>query len=179
MILYGEDRITPAKMVAMALVEFVRRYYPRDTMDVITFGNDAKEVDKEHIAEIAIGPYHTNTADGLKLAQHILKKRRNANKQIFMITDGKPSAVYDQGRLYKNSMGLDPLVLKKTYAEARMCRKSRISLTTFMVAQDNYLVEFVEELTRIVGGQAFYTGLGDLGELIFWDYVSQRRRKMF
>ena len=178
MILYGEDRITPAKMVAIALVEYVKRHYPDDTLDVITFGNEAKQVPAQQITEISIGPYHTNTCDGLKMAQSLLRKRRNANKQIFMITDGKPSAVFDRGRLYKNSFGLDPLVLSKTYAEARNCRKSNIRVSTFMIASDNYLVEFIEKFTQICAGQAFYTGLNQLGEFLFVDYASNRKQKL-
>ena len=163
MILYGEDRITPAKMVAMSLVEFVRRNYPRDTLDVITFGDEAAEIPADRIAYVSVGPFHTNTCDGLRLAQNILRRRKNGNKQIFMVTDGKPSAVFDRGRLYRNSFGLDPLVLSKTFAEARNCRKQKIRVNTFMIAKDPYLVEFVENFSRICGGKAFYTGLDDLG----------------
>ncbi len=178
MILYGEDRITPAKMVAMALVEYVRRHYPRDTIDVITFGDEAREIQADRIAHVAVGPFHTNTCDGLKLAQTLLRRRKNANKQIFMVTDGKPSAIFDRGRLYRNSFGLDPLVLQKTFAEGRNCRKSKIRVCTFMIAQDPYLIEFVEEFTKVSGGQAFYTGLDDLGEFIFVDYAAHRRGKI-
>jgi Ca-activated chloride channel homolog len=178
MILYGEDRITPAKMVAMSLVEFVRRHYPRDTIDVITFGDEAKQIAPNRIAHVAIGPFHTNTCDGLKLAQTLLRRRKSPNKQIFMVTDGKPSAVFDRGRLYKNSMGLDPLVLQKTFAEGRNCRKSKIRVCTFMIAQDPYLIEFVQEFTLVSGGQAFYTGLDGLGEFVFVDYQAHRRGKI-
>jgi Ca-activated chloride channel homolog len=175
MILYGEDRITPAKMVAMSLVEFVRRHYPRDTLDVITFGDEAKQIASDRIAHVAVGPFHTNTCDGLKLAQTLLRRRKNPNKQIFMVTDGKPSAVFDRGRLYRNSFGLDPLVLQKTFAEGRNCRKSKIRVCTFMIAQDSYLIEFVEEFSQVSGGKAFYTGLDGLGEFIFVDYQAHRR----
>jgi len=178
MILYGEDRITPAKMVAMSLVEFVRRHYPRDTLDVITFGDEAKEIPADLIAHVAVGPFHTNTCDGLKLAQTLLRRRKNPNKQIFMVTDGKPSAVFDRGRLYRNSMGLDPLVLQKTFAEGRNCRKNKIRVCTFMIAQDPYLIEFVEEFSRVCAGKAFYTGLDGLGEFIFVDYQAHRRGKV-
>ena len=112
------------------------------------------------------------------MAQSLLKKRRNVNKQIFMVTDGKPSAVYDRGRLYKNSWGLDPLVLSKTYNEARMCKKNKIRVTTFMIAQDNYLTEFVDNFSKIVEGQAFYTGLSHLGKFVFRDYVKNRRKRL-
>lgn len=178
MILYGEDRITPAKMVAMSLVEFVRRNHPRDTLDVITFGDEAERIPPDRIAYVGVGPYHTNTCDGLRLAQSILRRRRNANKRIFMVTDGKPSAVFDRGRLYRNSFGLDPLVLEKTFAEARACRKGGIRVNTFMIAKDPYLVEFVEKFSRICGGKAFYTGLDALGEFIFVDYAGNRRTRL-
>lgn len=178
MILYGEDRITPAKMVAMSLAEFIKRNYPRDTLDVITFGDEAKEIPADKIAYVAVGPYHTNTCDGLRLAQNLLRKRKNSNKQIFMVTDGKPSAVFDRGRLYRNSFGLDPLVLQKTFAEGRACRKNKIRVCTFMIAKDPYLVEFVEEFSRVSGGQAFYTGLDGLGEFIFVDYAAHRKGKI-
>ncbi len=178
MILYGEDRITPAKMVAISLVEYIRRCFPRDTIDVITFGDDAQVIPVDSIAKVAVGPYHTNTCDGLKLAQRLLRRRKNQNKQIFMITDGKPSAVYDRGRLYRNSFGLDPLVLSKTYSEAVNCRKNQIRISTFMIAQDNYLIEFVETFTKLCEGKAFYTGLGNLGEFIFVDYLENRRRRL-
>jgi len=178
MILYGEDRITPAKMVAMSLAEFIKRNYPRDTLDVITFGDEAKEIPADKIAHVAVGPYHTNTCDGLRLAQNLLRKRKNSNKQIFMVTDGKPSAVFDRGRLYRNSFGLDPLVLQKTFAEGRACRKNKIRVCTFMIAKDPYLVEFVEEFSQVSGGQAFYTGLDGLGEFIFVDYAAHRKGKI-
>jgi uncharacterized protein with von Willebrand factor type A (vWA) domain len=178
MILYGEDRITPAKMVAMSLVEFVRRNYPRDTLDVITFGDEAAEIPADKIANVSVGPFHTNTCDGLRLAQSILRRRKNGNKQIFMVTDGKPSAVFDRGRLYRNSFGLDPLVLGKTFAEARNCRKQKIRVNTFMIAKDPYLVEFVETFSRICGGKAFYTGLDALGEFLFVDYAGNRRSRL-
>lgn len=178
MILYGEDRITPAKMVAMSLAEFVKRHYPRDTLDVITFGDEAKEIRADRIAHVAVGPYHTNTCDGLKLARALLRKRKNTNKQIFMVTDGKPSAVFDRGRLYRNSFGLDPLVLQKTFAEGRACRKDKIRVCTFMIAKDPYLIEFVEEFSRVCQGKAFYTGLDGLGEFVFVDYAANRRSKI-
>jgi Ca-activated chloride channel family protein len=178
MILYGEDRITPAKMVAISLVEYVRRRYPRDTIDVITFGDEAQEIPGDRIAQVAVGPFHTNTCDGLRLAQNILRRRKNGNKQIFMVTDGKPSAVFDRGRLYRNSFGLDPLVLSKTFAEARNCRKNKIRVCTFMIARDPYLVEFVENFTKVCAGQAFYTGLDNLGEFVFVDYAAHRKGKI-
>jgi Ca-activated chloride channel homolog len=177
MILYGEDRITPAKNVAISLSEHIRRHYPRDTLDVLTFGDEAQEIPVRDLAKVSVGPFHTNTCDGLRLARSILRRRRNANKRILMVTDGKPSAVFDRGRLYRNSFGLDPIVLDKTYGEARLCRKEKIRVTTFMVASDPLLIEFVEAFTRLCQGQAFYTGLGRLGEFIFVDYAQNRRGK--
>ncbi len=177
MILYGEDRITPAKNVAISLSEHIRRHYPRDTLDVLTFGDEAQEIPVRDLAKVAVGPFHTNTCDGLRLARSLLKRRRNPNKRILMVTDGKPSAVFDRGRLYRNSFGLDPLVLDKTYGEAHLCRKERIRVTTFMVASDPLLIEFVETFTRFCQGQAFFTGLGRLGEFVFVDYAQNRRGK--
>jgi Ca-activated chloride channel homolog len=177
MILYGEDRITPAKNVAISLSEHIRRHYPRDTLDVLTFGDEAQEIPVRDIAKVAVGPFHTNTCDGLRLARSILRRRHNANKRILMVTDGKPSAIFDRGRLYRNSFGLDPLVLEKTYGEAHLCRKEKIRVTTFMVASDPLLIEFVETFTRLCQGQAFFTGLGRLGEFVFVDYAQNRRGK--
>jgi Ca-activated chloride channel homolog len=177
MILYGEDRITPAKTVAISLSEHIRRHYPRDTLDVLTFGDEAQEIPVQDLARVAVGPFHTNTCDGLRLARSILRRRRNPNKRILMVTDGKPSAIFDRGRLYRNSFGLDPLVLEKTYSEAHLCRKEKIRVTTFMVAQDPLLIEFVETFTKLCQGQAFFTGLGRLGEFVFVDYAQNRRGK--
>ncbi len=178
MILYGEDRITPAKIVAMSLVEYIRRHFPRDTIDVVTFGDEATEIPAREIPHISVGPYHTNTCDGLRVAQALLRRRRNPNKQIFMVTDGKPSAIFHKGSLYRNSFGLDPLVLSQTFAEARNCRKSKIRVCTFMIARDAYLIEFVEKFTRLCEGKAFYTGLDNLGDFIFVDYAANRRRRV-
>jgi Ca-activated chloride channel family protein len=178
MVLYGEDRITPAKAVAIGLSEFIRRKHPRDSLDVVAFGDEAWRIPTESLAELAVGPYHTNTADGLRLARDILRKRRAANRRILLITDGKPSCIFDKGRLYKNPFGLDPLVVERTLSEGRRCRREGCLVSTFMIAQDPLLVEFVELFTRAVQGQAFYTGLDDLGAMVLRDWASNRRRKI-
>lgn len=178
MVLYGEDRITPAKMVAIGLSEYIRRRHPRDTIDVLAFGDEAWRIPTASIAELAVGPYHTNTADGLRLAREILRKRRAANRRILMITDGKPSCIFDKGRLYKNSNGLDPLVIERTLAEGRRCFREGCGVSTFMIAHDPMLVEFVELFTRAVQGQAFYTGLDRLGEFVLRDWASNRKKRI-
>jgi uncharacterized protein with von Willebrand factor type A (vWA) domain len=178
MILYGEDRITPAKQVAMALSELISRKYPRDLLEVIVFGDSAQRVHADHIPMISVGPYHTNTRDGLRLARQLLKRSNSPNRQIFMVTDGKPSAMFeDSGRLYKNSFGLDPRIVNKTLDEAVACRREGITISTFMVARDQYLVNFVEELTKANKGRAFYSDLNQLGETVFVDFISNRRKK--
>jgi uncharacterized protein with von Willebrand factor type A (vWA) domain len=176
MILYGEDRITPAKKVAMALAELITRKYPKDTLDIIVFGNDARQIEIKDLPYLQVGPYHTNTVAGLDLAMEILRKRKTRNKQIFMITDGKPSCIKEHGEYYMNSFGLDRKIVNKTIAYALMCRKLKIPITTFMIAKDPYLQEFVEEFTKANQGKAFYTGLKGLGEFIFEDYARNKRR---
>ena len=177
MILYGEDRITPAKQVSLALSELITTRYPKDRLHVLLFGDDAQEVNLNELPFVSVGPFHTNTRAGLRMARSLLRRTRGANKQIFMITDGKPSAMFDDlGRLYKNSFGLDPRIVNKTLDEAVACRREKITISTFMVAQDPYLVNFVEELTKANHGRAYYTGLGKLGEMIFVDYIRNRRR---
>ena len=178
MILYGEDRITPAKQVALALSELVMTRFPKDRLHVILFGDDATEIGVGDIPYVNVGPFHTNTRAGLSMARSLLRRQRGTNRQIFMVTDGKPSAMFDEmGRLYKNSFGLDPKIVNKTLDEAVACRREGITISTFMVAQDPYLVNFVEELTKANHGRAFYTGLGNLGEMVFADYIRNRRRK--
>lgn len=178
MILYGEDRITPAKKVALALAELILTKYPKDSLDVVVFGDKAVQVKLEDIPRIAVGPYHTNTKDALELGRRILRKKRNANKQIFMITDGKPSAIFDRGRLYKNPYGLDRKIVNKTLEEARICRKDKIIITTFMVARDPWLVDFVKQLTEVNQGRAYYSSLNKLGEYIFVDYIRNRKHRL-
>jgi uncharacterized protein with von Willebrand factor type A (vWA) domain len=178
MILYGEDRITPAKQVALALSELIMTRYPKDYLALVTFGNDAQLVSINELPFLTVGPYHTNTKAGLQLARTLLRRRPDANKQVFMVTDGKPSAVYESsGRLYKNSFGLDPKIVNKTLDEAVACRREHIPITTFMVARDPYLINFVEELTKANQGRAYYSSLNNLGEFVFVDYIRNRKKK--
>ncbi|NBV68228.1 MAG: hypothetical protein EBR74_06785 [Flavobacteriia bacterium] len=179
MILYGEDRITPAKKVAMALAELITTSYPKDTLDVIVFGNDAWPIKIKDLPYLNVGPYHTNTVAGLELAMDILRRKRNTNKQIFMITDGKPSCLrMPDGQYYKNSNGLDQMIVEKCYTMAAQARKMHIPITTFMIAQDPYLQSFVEQFTQSNKGKAFYTGLKGLGEMIFHDYETNRKKRI-
>ncbi|MFY7668232.1 MAG: vWA domain-containing protein [Crocinitomicaceae bacterium] len=179
MILYGEDRITPAKKVAMALAELITTSYPKDTLDVIVFGNDAWPIKIKDLPYLNVGPYHTNTVAGLELAMDILRRKRNTNKQIFMITDGKPSCLrLPDGQYYKNSNGLDEFIVEKCYNMAAQARKMHIPITTFMIAQDPYLQSFVEQFTKSNKGKAFYTGLKGLGEMIFHDYETNRKKRI-
>ena len=179
MILYGEDRITPAKKVAMALAELIITRYPKDTLDILVFGNDAKIITLKQLPYLKVGPYHTNTVAGLQLAMDILKKKKNNNKQILMITDGKPSCLrLSDGSYYKNSVGLDPKITNQCYNMAKQAKKLKIPITTFMIASDVYLQHFVREFAKANGGKAFYTGLDNLGEMIFEDYESNRKRKI-
>lgn len=178
MILYGEDRITPAKKVALALSELIMNQYSKDSLDIIAFGNDAWEVTVKDLPYLKVGPYHTNTLAGLELARHILQRKKFSNKQIFMITDGKPSAMFEKGKLYKNSFGLDRKIINKVLDEAVKCRRERITITTFMIASDPYLQNFVRELTESNKGRAYYASLDDLGGYIFEDYIRNRRKKM-
>ena len=179
MILYGEDRITPAKKVAMALAELITTRYPKDTLDIIVFGNDAKIIKLKDIPYLKVGPFHTNTVAGLELGLDILRRKKNTNKQIFMITDGKPSCLnMPDGTYYKNSVGLDPYIVEKCYNKARQARKLGIPITTFMIAQDLHLKKFVQKFTAANQGKAFFTGLKGLGEMIFEDYEKNRRKKL-
>lgn len=178
MILYGEDRITPAKKVAMALAELISTKYPKDTLDIIVFGNQAWPIEIKDLPFLQVGPYHTNTYAGLELAMDILRRRKTHNKQIFMITDGKPTCLLENGKLYKNSFGLDRKIINKTLTQAARCRKLSIPITTFMIARDPYLKKFVQDFTKINHGRAFYSSLKGLGEYIFEDYVRNRRKKM-
>lgn len=178
MILYGEDRITPAKKVAMALAELIRTKYPKDNLDIIVFGNDAWQIQIKDLPYLQVGPYHTNTVAGLELAMDLLRKRKAGNKQIFMITDGKPTCLKNpDGTYYKNSNGQDPKVLRKTINLAAQCRKLKIPVTTFMIAQDPYLQDFVEQFTETNKGKAFYASLEGLGNFIFADYEQNKKRR--
>lgn len=178
MILYGEDRITPAKKVAMALAELITTKYPKDTLDILVFGNDAWQIQIKDLPFLEVGPYHTNTVAGLELAMDLLRKRKNKNKQIFMITDGKPTCLKVGIKYYKNSFGLDSKILNKTLNLAAQCRKINIPVTTFMIASDPYLKEFVKEFTKTNNGSAYYSSLQGLGNLIFEDYKKNRRKKL-
>ena len=179
MILYGEDRITPAKKVAMALAELITTRYPKDTLEILVFGNDAWPIAVKDLPYLKVGPYHTNTVAGLQLAMDMLRRKRNTNKQIFMITDGKPSCLrLKSGEYYKNSNGLDQHIVDKCYTMAQQARKLHIPITTFMIAQDPYLMQFVKEFTRANQGKAFYTGIKGLGEMIFEDYETNRKKKL-
>ncbi|MDJ0646238.1 MAG: VWA domain-containing protein [Flavobacteriaceae bacterium] len=179
MILYGEDRITPAKKVAMALTELITTRYPKDTIDIIVFGNDAWPISIKDLPYLNVGPYHTNTVAGLQLAMDILRRKRNTNKQIFMITDGKPSCLrLPDGTYYKNSVGLDKHIVERCYTMAAQARKLHIPITTFMIAQDPYLMQFVQHFSAANRGKAFYTGLKGLGGMVFEDYENNRKKNI-
>jgi len=178
MILYGEDRITPAKKVALALTELITTRYPKDSLQVVLFGDDAMEVKPEELPYIGAGPFHTNTRAGLQLAQRLLARKKHPNRQIFMITDGKASAVTENGRIYKNPFGMDPKIVSMTLEEAARCRRNRIVITTFMLTDDPTLVGFVDNLTKVNRGRAYYSSADDLGNSVFVDYLRNRRRKM-
>jgi Ca-activated chloride channel family protein len=178
MILYGEDRITPAKMVAMALAEMIKRKYPKDSLDIIVFGDDAWSIQLKDIPYLQVGPYHTNTVAGLELAMSLLRKNKATNKQIFMITDGKPSCIKENGEYYMNSFGLDRKIVNKCLTLAAACKRARIDITTFMLARDSYLKTFIDEFTEANQGKAYFTGLKGLGEMIFRDYTNKKRKKL-
>ncbi len=179
MILYGEDRITPAKKVAMALAELIKTKYPKDTLDIVVFGNDAWPIEVKDLPYLQVGPYHTNTVAGLELAMDILRKRRNTNKQIFMITDGKPTCLKIGKQYYKNSFGLDRKVLTRCMSLATQCKKAKIPITTFMIASDPYLQKFVQEFTETNNGKAFFASLDKLGAFIFRDFESGKRKTVY
>jgi uncharacterized protein with von Willebrand factor type A (vWA) domain len=176
MILYGEDRITPAKKVAMALAELIKTKYPKDTLDIIVFGNDAWPIEVKDLPYLQVGPYHTNTYAGLELAMDILRRRKNTNKQIFMITDGKPTCLKEVNGYYQNSFGLDRKVINKTLTMAAQARRINIPITTFMIATDPYLQQFVREFTQVNNGKAYFSGLNGLGDFIFEDFERGKRK---
>ncbi len=179
MILYGEDRITPAKKVAMALSELITTKYPKDTLDIVVFGNDAWPIEIKDLPYLQVGPYHTNTVAGLELAMDILRRRKNPNKQIFMITDGKPTCLKIGKRYYKNSFGLDRKVVNRCINLAAQCKKLKITITTFMIASDPYLQKFVTEFTETNNGKAFFASLDKLGAFIFKDFESGKRKTVY
>ncbi len=179
MILYGEDRITPAKKVAMALSELITTKYPKDTLDIVVFGNDAWPVEIKDLPYLQVGPYHTNTVAGLELAMDTLRRRKNPNKQIFMITDGKPTCLKIGKRYYKNSFGLDRKVTSRCINLAAQCKKLKIPITTFMIATDPYLQRFVQEFTETNNGKAYFASLDKLGAFIFKDFESGKRKTVY
>jgi uncharacterized protein with von Willebrand factor type A (vWA) domain len=178
MVLYGEDRMTPAKMVGLGLAELIRSRYPKDSLDLVLFGDDAHQVELDQLPYVGAGPYHTNTKAGLRLAQQILRRKKHAHKQVFLITDGKPSCIHEEGRLYKNPFGLDDKIVNRTLDEAVLCRRRGIPITTFMVADDPLLVKFVEDLARLNHGRAYFTGLDELGGTVFRDFIRNRRKRV-
>lgn len=178
MVLYGEDRITPARQVAMAFTELILTKYPRDHLSIVVFGDDAWEIKIEDLPYLQVGPYHTNTQAGLRLARQILLGKKHANKQIFMVTDGKPSMITrSNGQLYRNPAGLDPRIVNRTLDEAVICRKKRIPITTFMVTDDPYLQQFVARLTELNKGRAYFSSVDNLGNYVLWDFVANRKKK--
>ncbi len=175
MILYGEDRFTPAKRVAMALAHLIRTQYPGDSLNLVLFHDSAEELPLSQLARVQVGPYYTNTCEGLRLAQRILARQRKDMKQIVMITDGKPSALTrEDGRIYKNSFGLDPVVVRETIREVAACRRSGIMINTFMLARDYELVSFVKKVTEICRGKAYFTTPYTLGQYLLLDYMQNK-----
>ena len=178
MILYGEDRITPAKKVALAMAELIKSKYPKDSLDIIVFGNDAWQIQVKDLPYLEVGPYHTNTVAGLELAMDLLRRRKTRNKQIFMITDGKPTCLKEGIKYYKNSFGLDRKIVTKTLTLAAQCRRLEVPITTFMIASDPYLKQFVQEFTRVNNGRAYYSNLQGLGGFVLEDFQRNRRKNM-
>jgi len=198
MILYGEDRFTPAKKVALALAHLIRTQYPGDSLKVVLFHDDAEELPLARLATTRVGPYHTNTAEGLKLARRLLQAQRKEMKQIVMVTDGKPTACFLEGRaqasgaraawghgelrggrrLYKNSMGGDPLVMEATFREVQACRKAGVMINTFMLASDYYLVEFVKRMTQMTSGKAYFATPGNLTQFVLIDFLRRKKSRV-
>jgi Ca-activated chloride channel family protein len=179
MILYGEDRFTPAKKVALALTHLIRTQFPGDSIRVVLFHDSAEEIPLPTLAQAQVGPYHTNTAEGLKLARRILLAQKKDMRQIIMITDGKPSALtMPNGQIYKNSMGLDATVIAQTLKEVSNCRRSGIMINTFMLARDRALVEFVKRVSEISKGKAYFTNTMTLGQFILMDFLRRKTRKV-
>jgi Ca-activated chloride channel family protein len=178
MVLYGEDRFSPAKRVTLALAHLIRTQFPGDSLRVVTFGDRAEEIPLSQLALAQVGPYHTNTAEGLELARRILLSQKKEMRQIIMVTDGKPSAMtLPDGRIYTNSGGLDPEILKRSYREVMACRKAGILINTFMLARDPYLVKFVERVSEIARGKAYFTSTVTLGEYVMKDFLKRKRRR--
>jgi Ca-activated chloride channel family protein len=179
MILYGEDRFTPAKKVALALTHLIRTQFPGDSLKVVLFHDSAEEIPLSALAQAQVGPYHTNTAEGLKLARRILTGQKKDMRQIIMITDGKPSALtMPDGRIYVNSMGLDPTILAATYREVANCKRAGIMINTFMLARDRSLVDFVKHVASICRGKAYFTNTMTLGQFILMDFMKRKTRRV-
>jgi Ca-activated chloride channel homolog len=177
MILYGEDRFTPAKKVAMALSHLIRTQYPGDSLSLVLFHDSAEEVPLSQLARVRVGPYYTNTREGLRMAQRILERQRKDMKQIVMITDGKPSALtLEDGRIYKNAFGLDPLVVSQTLEEVSKCKRAGVLINTFMLASDHGLVQFVQKVTEMCRGKAYFTTPYTLGQYLLMDYMSRKTK---
>ena len=179
MILYGEDRFTPAKKVALALTHLIRTQFPGDSIRVVLFHDTAEEIPLAKLASAQVGPYHTNTAEGLRLSRRILLSQKKDMRQIIMITDGKPSALTEpNGRVYVNSMGLDPRILKETYREVSICKRSGVMINTFMLARERMLVEFVKRVCEIARGKAYFTNTMTLGQYILMDFMRRKTRRV-
>ena len=179
MVLYGEDRFTPAKKVALALTHLIRTQFPGDTLKVVLFHDSAEEIPLSQLAQAQVGPYHTNTAEGLKLARRLLTAQRKDMRQIIMITDGKPSALtMPDGRIYVNSAGLDPKILQATYREVALCKRAGIMINTFMLARDHSLVDFVKRVSEICRGKAYFTTTMTLGQFILMDFMRRKTRRV-
>ena len=182
MILYGEDRFTPAKKVALAMSHLIRAHYPGDSLKVVLFHDSAEELPLAKLATTQVGPYHTNTAEGLRLSRRLLQAQRKEMKQIVMVTDGKPTACFVQKnparRLYKNSMGGDPFVMSETFKEVQACRKAGIMINTFMLASDYYLVDFVKQMTAMTNGKAYFANPGNLSQFVLIDFLRRRTRRV-
>ncbi len=177
MILYGEDRFTPAKQVALALAHLIRTQYPGDSLHLVLFHDSAEEMPMSKLARVQVGPFHTNTREGLIVAQKILKRQRKEMQQIIMITDGKPSALtLEDGRIYKNPFGLDPLVISRTLEEVHKCKRQGVMINSFMLAQDYALVRFIQQVAQICRGKAYFTSPHNLGEHLLLDYMNQKTR---
>jgi Ca-activated chloride channel family protein len=177
MILYGEDRFTPAKKVAMALSQLIRAQYPGDTLSLVLFHDSAEELPLSQLARVRVGPYYTNTREGLRLAQRLLQRQRKDMKQIIMITDGKPSAItLPDGRIYKNAFGLDPMVVSQTLEEVAKCKRAGVMINTFMLASDRGLVQFVQKVTEMCRGKAYFTTPYTLGQYLLMDYMSRKTK---
>lgn len=176
MILYGEDRITPAKKVALSLCELMKHKYPKDKLHVCVFGNDAWEIPLGKLDEISVGPFHTNTLSGIQLAKKILKKYPHIDKQILMITDGKPTCLKEPDGYYKNPMGLDPYIINKVLREAKECYRQKITISTFMLTDEPYLVEFVNDFTQMNRGRSFFVNLDNISDSVIVDFLNHRKK---